>query len=122
MLLLLVPAALVLGPARIAAEIVGTARKRGALAAVVASAVRTVAEAGAALMAGAALLVGAVIDMLDAHRTTDASARILILIHNITPRREQLAALQFARLHAISTTLATKLLPAPFAAAHIRAA
>ena len=120
MLLLLVPAALVLGPARIAAEIVGTTRRRGALASALASTIRTAAEAAAALLAGAVLLkAGAVFDMIAACHVF--TARIQTMTRNITPRREQLVALQFARLHAISTTLAAKLLPAPFAAAHIRA-
>ncbi len=120
-MLLLVPGALALLPARVAAEIVGTARQRGALASALASAITTVAEAATSLIAGAALLVGAVIDMLDARRATDASARILILIRNIIPRSEQLTALLRARLHAIAATLAARLLPAPRIAAHIRA-
>ena len=120
MLLLLVPAALVLGPARIAAEIVGTARKRGALVSALASAIKTAAEAGTALLAGAALLLGTVIDMLYACVAFSAH-NVLILIREITPRREQLAALLRARLHAIATTIADRILPAPFAAAHIRA-
>ena len=118
--LLLVPALLVLLPARIAAEIVGTARRRGAMASALASAITTVAEAATSLLAGAALLVGgAVFDMLGARRVTDAHTEILI--HDITPRREQLAALLRARLHAIAATLAARLLPAPITAAHIRA-
>ena len=120
-MLLLVPAALVLLPARIVIGMMRDARRRGALAAVVASAITTVAEAATSLIAGAALLVGAVIDMLDARRATDASARILILIRNIIPRSEQLTALLRARLRAIATTIAARLLPAPIAAAHIRA-
>jgi DNA-binding NarL/FixJ family response regulator len=120
MLLLLVPAALILLPARIAAEIVGTARRAGPLAALMKSAVKTVAEAGASLLAGAAtLLAGAIIDMLDGRRVTDAHTQILI--HDITPRREQLAALLRARLRAITSTIAARLLPAPRSAAHIRA-
>ena len=118
--LLLVPALLVLLPARIAAEIVGTARRRGVLASALASAIRTAAEAATSLLAGAALLVGgAVFDMLDARRVTDAHTEILI--HDITPRSEQLTALLRARLRAIATTIAARLLPAPIAAAHIRA-
>ena len=118
--LLLVPALLVLLPARIAAEIVGTARRRGAMASALASAITTVAEAATSLLAGAALLVGgAVFDMLDARRVTDAHTEILI--HDITPRSEQLTALLRARLHAIAATLAARILPAPIAAAHIRA-
>ena len=120
-MLLLVPAALVLLPAKIAAEIVGTARQRGAMASALASAITTVAEAGAALMAGGALLLSTVIDMLDACMAFSAHD-IQILIRDITPRREQLAALLRARLHAITTTIADRILPAPFAAAHIRAA
>ena len=118
--LLLVPALLVLLPARIAAEIVGTARRRGAMASALASAITTVAEAGAALMAGAALLMaGVVFDMIAACHVL--TARIQTMTRNITPRREQLAALLRARLHAIATTIADRILPAPFAAAHIRA-
>jgi hypothetical protein len=121
MLLLLVPGALALLPARVAAEIVGTARRRGALASALASAITTVAEAGAALMAGAALLLGTVIDMLHA-RAMIVSAHTQILIREITKHGEQLAALTFDRLHAIALTLAARLLPAPRIAAHIRAA
>jgi len=50
------------------------------------------------------------------------AARAQVQIHAIIPRREQLAALQLARLRAISATLAAQLLPAPRAAALPRAA
>ena len=119
--LLIVPAAIAIAPARIAAEIVSTARHRGALVSALASAIKTAAEAGTALLAGAALLLGTVIDMLYACVAFSAH-NVLILIREITPRREQLAALLRARLHAVTATIAARLLPAPRIAAHIRAA
>ena len=118
--LLLVPALLVLLPARIAAEIVGTARRRGAMASALASAIRSLGEAATSLLAGAALLLGTVIDMLDA-RLAESAHNIQILISRITLRGEQLAALLLAHLRVIAATLAAQLLPAPRSAAHIRA-
>lgn len=108
-------AALFLAPAAVVAGLARSLRREGALAVLLRGAVLTAAAAVSAILVGAAVLfAGASVEMAAAR--TDAGARTAILIHEITTRRERLAALLRARLRAVASTLAARLLPAPRAA------
>ena len=120
-LLLLVPFAIALLPARAAAEVVGTARRRGLLATVLAGAIRSAAEASTALVAGAVLRLLAPLVELN-QSVTRAAEAACINLHDAAISARGLCAQMLAQRGAIAATLSAQVLPAPRAAAHIRAA
>lgn len=120
-LLLLVPFAIALLPARTAAEVVGTGRQRGLLAAALLGAIRSAAEACTALAAGAVLRLLAPLVELNLSVTRAAEAACINL-HDAAISARGLCAQMLAQRGAIAATLSAQVLPAPRAAAPIRAA
>lgn len=116
-LVLLLPCAIVIVPARTAAEIVWTARRRGALAAVLLGAMRSAAEAGAALLAGAVLRWLAPAVEMDV-ATLHAASAACIDLRSTAVSTQHLGAQMLARRGTIATTLSARVLPAPVVAAH----
>lgn len=120
-LLLLVPFAIALLPARTAAGVIGTARRRGLLAAALLGTIRSAAEASATLIAGAVLRLLAPALERDASALHAAEAACIDL-RSAAVSTQDVDAQTRAQLGTIATTLSARVLPAPVAAAHIRAA
>lgn len=121
LLILIVPAAIMLMPARTVADVVFTARRGGLLAAMLLGAIRSAAEAGAALMAGAVLrALAPVLELVAAVFCCGTSA--IVSLHRAAISAQDAGAQTRAQLGTIAATLADRVLPAPRAAALFRAA
>ena len=114
-LLVLVPFALLVAPARTAALITGTARRAGLLPALLLGAVRSAGAACSELAAGSVLRL--LVPLVELNLSVAALAACINL-RNAAISARGLCAQVLAQRGAIAATLSAQVLPAPRAAAH----